>query len=91
LVAQGWRALYHDVEILGVQVDLLMKNPAGVLTLIEVKGNGYGRLAHISYRQMQRLIRTVEFLAQFEAVEMRLALVEGIKIAVLPVDALTAR
>jgi hypothetical protein len=68
-------------------VDLLMKNPSGVLTLIEVKGSHF---THISPSQKRRLFRTASFLAQWEPVEMRLALVAGAKITILPVDALTA-
>jgi hypothetical protein len=85
----GWSKLYHDVQVAGVQVDLLMKNPAGSLTVIEVKS--LSSMMRVTRRQFRRLFRASAFLAQWEPVEMRLALVDGARIVVLPVDALTAR
>lgn len=76
---------------MGVQVDLLMRNPHGLLTLLEVKTQSEGHMAHLSGRQRQRLFRISAFLAEWEPVDMRLVLVEGAKFTVLPVDALTAR
>src|SRR4051812_44207863 len=48
---QGWQLLFHDVLLLGVQIDLLMKNPGGLLTLIEVKSQNRGSMAHLPWRQ----------------------------------------
>src|ERR1035437_3377601 len=88
LIRQGWAALFHDIQIMGVQVDLLMRNPQGVLTLLEVKTQSEGRLAHLSGRQRQRLFRTSAFLAEWGPVDMRLVLVEGRQFTALPVAAL---
>ena len=85
----GWCVLYRGARIAGVQVDLLCRNPAGILTIIEVKGQSAGGLARISARQRHRLFRASGFLAEWEAVEMLLALVDGSKVGLLPVDALT--
>ena len=74
-----------------VQVDLIMRDPRGLLTVIEVKSDGASGMAHIPRRQMGRLMRVCGFLARWEPVELRLALVAGRRLRLLPVDALTAR
>lgn len=85
----GWRCLFHDVQVVRVQIDLIARNPQGLLTLIEVKTQGSAQMAQISFKQMQRLLRTCTFLAQWEPLELRLALVQGTNVRLLPVDALT--
>ena len=87
----GWQLLFHDCEICGVQIDLIMRNPNGLLVLVEVKSQSRGRLAHISWTQMRRLFRAANLLSGYEPIELQLALIEGAKITLLPVDALTAR
>jgi Holliday junction resolvase-like predicted endonuclease len=74
---------------MGVQIDLIARDPRGVLVLLEVKTQGRARLAHISRPQFRRLLRTCAFLSHWEPVELQLALVEGTKVLLLPVDALT--
>jgi len=86
LVRRGWKFLFHDVGILGVQLDLLMRDPSGILMIVEVKTQGRGRLAHLNWSQRRRLMRIAAFLAQWEPVELRLALVEGHDLRLLPVD-----
>jgi Holliday junction resolvase-like predicted endonuclease len=90
LVSQGWTALYHNASVFGVQIDLLCRSPEGVLTVVEVKQQTAQRLARISGPQRQRLLRICTFFSQWEQVEVKLALVEGAKVRVLPLDALTA-
>jgi Holliday junction resolvase-like predicted endonuclease len=89
LVSLGWIALYHNIEILGVQVDLLMRSPSGVLSVVEVKTQGRFGMAHLSPAQRRRLFRVVALLSGWEPVELQLALVSGAKVLVLPVDGLT--
>jgi hypothetical protein len=48
-------------------------------------------MAHVKGRQKRRLLGILTFLAQWEPVDMQLALVQGSKITLLPVDALTQR
>lgn len=76
---------------MGVQLDLLARDPSGLLYIIEVKAQSARGLAHLSYVQRARLIRICGFLAEFEPTELGLVLVEGQKVALLPVDALTAK
>jgi Holliday junction resolvase-like predicted endonuclease len=90
LKSRGWTALYHNVRLLGVQIDLLMRDPRGLLVLVEVKTQSPSRMASLGPTQARRLQRTCGFLAQWEPVEMRLALVSGEKLELLQVDALTA-
>ncbi len=91
LCRNGWTKLFHDARVMRVQVDLIMRDPRGLLTVIEVKSDGASGMAHIPRRQMGRLMRVCGFLARWEPVELRLALVAGRRLRLLPVDALTAR
>ena len=84
---RGWKFLFHNVEVRGVQVDLLMRTPDGLLTLIEVKTGG--EAARLAWSQRRRLLRVTTFLAQFEPVELQLALVSRGNLRLVPVDALT--
>lgn len=86
LRARGWQLLFHDVEISGVQIDLIMRAPSGVLALVEVKSQGYARIAHLPFKQKLRLLRVATFLAGFEPVEVYLALMTGAQLTLLPVD-----
>jgi hypothetical protein len=67
---------------------LLTRDPSGTLCLIEVKSDSH--LAHLSGRQKARLLRVANFLAQWEAVELFLAVADGVTVELIPVDALTA-
>jgi hypothetical protein len=87
LVAGRWRILAHDIRISGVQVDLLTRDPQGVLTIIEVKSQS--RLAHLSQSQLRRLMRVGMVLSSYEAVQLRLLIAGANEMRVLPVDALT--
>lgn len=84
----GWRECLHDVRCLRVQVDILARAPDGTLTLVEVKTRS--ALAHVSRGQLARLRRVARFLAQFEPIEMRLALVDARGVQLLPLEELTA-
>lgn len=90
LVRRGWAKLYHNVRVMRVQVDLLMRDPKGALVLIEVKTDGFSEMGHLTRGQARRLMRVCAFLAQWEPIELRLALVSGQALRLLPVDALTA-
>ncbi len=85
----GWSLLAHDVRIFHIQVDLLMRQPSGLLTLIEVKTQTPSGVAHLNQKQFKRLMRVASFLAEFEPVEMRMAYVYEREIEILPVDGLT--
>ena len=87
LSTRAWRILAHDVRISGIQVDLLARDPKGVLTIIEVKSRS--RLAHLSRCQLQRLMRVGVVLSGYEPVQLRLLIAGGHEMSVLPVDALT--
>lgn len=84
LVSRGWKLLFHDVEILGVQIDLLMRAPEGTLTILEVKSGS--ALARLAPAQKRRLIRISNFLAQWEPVDLQLAFVSRLNLRLLPVD-----
>lgn len=84
---RNWSILYHDVKIIHVQVDLLVRDPHGHLALIEVKS--YSACAHLSRAQAQRLSRVACFLSQFEPVDIFLAFVHWRSVEILPVDGLT--
>jgi hypothetical protein len=89
--------LYHNVRIMHVQVDLVMRRPVkasapGLLTLVEVKSQNPRQMGHLSRSQKNRLFRVAQHLALWEPVELILALLEpSQKLQLLPVDALTAR
>ncbi len=85
LATRGWESLYHNVQIRDVQVDLLSRSPSGVLTLIEVKGQGVSGLAHLGHWQAVRLSRVCTFLAQWEPIDLQLALVSSTRITLVPV------
>ena len=72
-----------------VQVDILARTPDGLLTIIEVKLQSRRNLARLPRAQLERLLRVADGLACLEPVELKLALVEGNKVRLLPVDALT--
>jgi hypothetical protein len=87
LSAHRWRILAHDVRLAGVQVDLLARDPRGVLTIIEVKSQS--RLAHLSRGQWRRLMRVGVVLSGYEPVQLRLLIAGLHEMRLLPVDALT--
>lgn len=89
LSALGWKVLYHNVQCLGVQVDILARTPKGLLTLVEVKSQSLSGHAHLPLRQHQRLQRVSEHLAEFEPVQLQVAYVEGPRVRLVPVDGLT--
>lgn len=89
LEKRGWRDLRHDVRLFHVQVDILARSPLGVLSVIEVKMRTSSRVARLTARQALRLMRVTEALSLREPVELWLAFVEGKKVRLLPVDALT--
>src|SRR6185312_2867756 len=57
MVKRGWTRLYHNVRVMRVQVDLLMRQPSGLLTLIEVKSQTRSCMAHVAWGQSRRLQR----------------------------------
>ena len=85
LTVLGWNCLFHNVFVSDVQVDLICKNPFGLLTVIEVKMQGPSALAHVTPRQKSRLMRVCECLSQWEPVELSLAFVEGRRFTIIPV------
>lgn len=85
----GWEVLFHDVEIMHVQIDLLARDSDGVLSIIEVKKQTPFGSARVSPRQARRLLRVGQFLGEFEPVQMRVAFVQDQTVSLLPVDALT--
>ena len=89
LTARGWRDVIHDVTCAGVQIDLIGRAPSGTLTLVEVKMQTASECAHLSRAQLGRLARAAACLAELEPVQLAAAFVEGDKIRLLPVDALT--
>lgn len=84
---RGWKFLFHNVEVRGVQVDLLMRDPSGLLTVIEVKTGS--EIARLAKNQRLRLLRVTTFLGQFEPVELQLVFVSRANLRLVPVDALT--
>lgn len=87
LEKRGWKILAHDVEIAHVQIDILARNPQGVLTIVEVKSQSH--MAHISRGQYLRLRRVGAYLSGYEPVQMELALMSLRELTLLPVDGLT--
>jgi hypothetical protein len=87
LFARRWRILAHDIRISGIQIDLLTRDPQGVLTIIEVKSQS--RLAHLSQSQLRRLMRVGVVLSGYEPVQLRLLIAGVNEMHLLPVDALT--
>lgn len=72
-----------------MQIDILARAPSGTLTLVEVKMQTALGLAHLPREQRLRLARAASVLAQFEPVQLALALLEPGRLTLLPVDALT--
>lgn len=99
LQEKSWRVLEQNVECAHVQVDLLARDPRGILTVVEVKcdsvvwGFGTGkkeyREAIMTRSQLKRLKRVCAILAQFEPVQLLFARVRGRQVIWLPVDGLT--
>lgn len=87
LRSSNWKPLFHNVEIQGVQVDIVARDPGGLLHLIEVKSNTY--VMHLSGAQKRRLFRVAALLAEYERVELGLAVPAGKGFHLIPVDALT--
>jgi Holliday junction resolvase-like predicted endonuclease len=89
LMQRGWQIVEAGVEVAHVQVDILARDPQGVLTLIEVKSASH--MAHLSAAQQRRLFRASSVLAGFEPVQLILALEDaGVgEVELLPVDGLT--
>jgi Holliday junction resolvase-like predicted endonuclease len=87
LKARGWRELRHNVRIGRVQVDLIGRDPSGILTLVEVKMSTH--YLYLTSGQQARLFRASDVLAEFEPVQMILATISGGHLRLLPVDGLT--
>jgi Holliday junction resolvase-like predicted endonuclease len=87
LARRGWRLIHHDVRVAGVQIDLLARDPKGLLTVVEVKSNS--PLVNLSWRQKRRLMCAAQVLAGREPVQLVFARVSGEDVLVLPVDGLT--
>jgi Holliday junction resolvase-like predicted endonuclease len=87
LEKRGWTILGHDVHVAHVQVDILARDPSGLLSIIEVKSQS--RMAHLSRSQRTRLLRACSVLAEFERVQLVLALMSLRDLVLLPVDGLT--
>lgn len=81
--------LAHNVRILKVQVDLLVRDPEKILTLIEVKSGPMAFERGLMRSQKSRLMRVANFLSQFEKVQIQLALVNKEAIDLMEVDGLT--
>ncbi len=85
----NWKFHFHDIKILGVQVDLLMRTPQGLLSVVEVKTEQMSGMARLGRSQRSRLLRVCGVLASHEPVEMWFAIKQGQKLTLLPVDSLT--
>ena len=68
LKQKQWRVLYHDVQVMGVQVDVLARDPSGILHLIEVKAQRPDGLARLAHSQRRRLFRVCTFLSHWEPI-----------------------
>jgi Holliday junction resolvase-like predicted endonuclease len=86
LANQGWRILFHDCECAHVQIDVIARDPNGILTIVEVKSQTTSGMAYLPRRQQRRLERAASVLAQWEPIEIVLALVEDDKIVLVPVS-----
>jgi len=76
------------VRCAGVQVDLLMRDEKGCLSIIEVKTDG--PLAHLSGAQYRRLCRVHMVLSEIEPAQLFVAFVERSgNVRLVPVDGLT--
>ena len=71
----------------GVQIDLLARDPEGLLHLVEVKS--MSALCRISPRQLRRLMNAGEVLSSQEAIQLVFARVAGSDVQLVPVDGLT--
>lgn len=79
----------HDLRCVRVQVDVLARDPRGLLTIVEVKSQTASGMAHLSRAQARRLERVSRAFAEFEPVQILLAFVSDGKVLLLPVDGLT--
>jgi len=84
LEARGWKLIFHDVKVWRTQVDLIMRSPEGLLTLVEVKSSSMQ--AHLSPAQKSRLFSVATFLSEFEPVELGVAFAGDDGVEILPVD-----
>ena len=79
LLKQGWTLVAKNKRLAGVEIDLILKGPAGYL-LVEVKSNNQWRTEHpMSYKQKKRLERAFSFFCtiQEEPVQTKLAIVSS--------------
>ena len=83
----GWSEIHHNLICFHVQLDIIARSPAGVLTILEVKMQSPLRLAHVPFKQKERLFRAAEVLAQSEPVQIKLVLIEPSHVQILPVEA----
>lgn len=83
----GWNILRHNIRVGGVQIDLLGRDPQGILTIIEVKSMSL--LSGISWKQKKRLLRASLILGELEPVQFVLVQISQDTMQVLPVDGLT--
>ena len=88
LEQKGYQIIYHNIQVAGVQIDLLAREPSeNVLTIVEVKSSNH--MSSISARQLRRLFRVGEVIAQFEPVELLLVTMNEGHLLVIPIDGLT--
>ena len=76
---QGWTLVAKNKQLAGVEIDLILKNPAGYL-LVEVKSHNQWRTEHpMSYKQKKRLERAFSFFCTTheEPVQAKLAVVNS--------------
>lgn len=62
----GWKILAHNKKIIGVQVDLLVRDPKGRQFVVEVKSKRAVEFGGISKKQKERLKKVVLWLCQRE-------------------------
>lgn len=70
LLQTGWSIEAHRVRIARVEVDLLARDPSGLLHIVEVKSDGSLPRGIVSQRQLQRLERVAKVIAEQEPIEM---------------------
>lgn len=84
LVQNGWCILAERKSIAGVEVDLLARDPAGVLHIVEVKSKGAASFGIVSGAQRKRLERVALTLAAREPIELVALVCEGERVYAVP-------
>jgi Holliday junction resolvase-like predicted endonuclease len=76
----GWNILATNIEICGIQTDIIARDQQRLLHVIEVKSQGSMERGFLSWKQRARLQRVVEVLSQKEPATLALLVVDGPKV-----------